>query len=255
MADAETDRVLQRFVSEVQHAVPTVAVWAHGSLAMGDFQPGRSDLDLVAVCENPLSRDQRRGLVRVHRRLLGEEPAAAKLRCSYMVGAAVSEAEARHVTWVPSTILERPVTPVTRRELFESGLVLQGPSPVELLPPLRPRQLEDFILRDLAEYWLPATGRPWLWLQDIWVDVGLLVLARATVTLRDGRLITKGDALVELQKLGAPADVVRDIHDRRYAHPAPVNGVVRRVRRAAKARAFLRSGIERTLAASGKGAE
>ena len=44
MAATETALVLEQFVSEIQLAVPTVAVWAHGSLALGDFQPGRSDV-------------------------------------------------------------------------------------------------------------------------------------------------------------------------------------------------------------------
>jgi hypothetical protein len=139
------------------------------------------------------------------------------------------------------------VTPVTRRELLDGGLALHGPSPMELLPSLARGELEDFIRRDLAEFWLPATRKPLLWMRDIWVDLGLLVLARATVTLRDGRLITKREALVELRELGAPADVVRDIHDRRYANPTPL-GRLRRVRRAMRARAFLRRGIKRTLA-------
>lgn len=37
MAATETDRVLKRFVSEIKLAVPTIAVWAHGSLALGDL--------------------------------------------------------------------------------------------------------------------------------------------------------------------------------------------------------------------------
>jgi hypothetical protein len=246
MAMTETDRVLKRFVSEIQPAVPTVAVWAHGSLALGDFQPGRSDLDLIAVVESPLDSEQRDRLAGIHQRLLDEEPAAAELHCSYMVASALCEAETRHVTWAHSMLLERPVTPVTRRELLDGGLTLHGPTPTELLPPLAPGQLEDFIRRDLAEFWLPATRRPRLWMRDIWVDLGLLVLARATVTLRDGRLITKGEALAELLELGAPPDVVRDIHDRRYSNPKPISRV-RRIRRAMRARAFVRRGIKRTL--------
>jgi hypothetical protein len=250
MAATATDRVLKRFVSEIRLAVPTIAVWAHGSLALGDFQPGRSDLDLIAIVESPLVGAQRGRLACIHQRLLDEEPAAAKLHCSYMARAALSEAETQHVTWAYSMILERPVTPVTRRELFDGGLTLYGPSPTELLPPLGPRQLEDFIRRDLEEFWLPATGKPLLWLRDIWVDLGLLVLARATVTLRDGRLITKGDALAELLELGAPADVVRDIHNRRYSDPKPISRL-QRIRRAMKTRAFVRRGIKRILAMSG----
>jgi hypothetical protein len=246
MAASETDRVLKRFVFEIQRAVPTVAVWAHGSLALGDFQPGRSDLDLIAVCESAPGEEQRDRLAEIHRRLRDEEPAAAKLHCSYMAKTALFDAGTHHLTWAHGMILERPVTPVTRRELLDGGLTLHGPAPAELLPPLGPKELEDYIRRDLAEYWLPATRKPWLWLRDIWVDLGLLVLARATVTLRDGRMITKGDALVELRELGAPADVVHDIHSRRYAAPRPISSL-RRVRRAMKARAFVRRGIKRTL--------
>ncbi|CAL9332874.1 hypothetical protein SUDANB106_00109 [Streptomyces sp. enrichment culture] len=250
MAGTDTDAVLKRFVSEVPLVVPVVAVWAHGSLALGDFQPGRSDLDLIAVIESPLDGEQIDRLASTHRRLLNEEPAAAKLHCSYMARTALPRAEEAHVTWAHGTMLERPVTPVTRRELLDGGLTLHGPPPAELLPPLARGQLEDFIRRDLAEYWLPATGRPLLWLQDVWVDLGLLVLARATVTLRDGRLITKGEALTELPALGAPADVVREIRERRYADPEPISHLWR-VRRAAQARAFVRRGIKRTLATSG----
>ncbi|MEU5665873.1 nucleotidyltransferase domain-containing protein [Streptomyces longwoodensis] len=247
MTATETDLVLQRFVSAVRQAVPTVAVWAHGSLALGDFQPGRSDLDLIAVVDVPLDGEDKDRLAVMHQRFSEEEQAAAKLHCSYMVRTELAEAGADHVTWAHGMILDRPVTPVTRRELLEGGLTLYGPPPVELLPPLLPGQLEDFIRRDLAEFWLPATGKPHLWLRDIWVDLGLLVLARATVTLRDGRLITKGEALAELRNLGAPAEVVRDIHDRRYARPAPLSRL-QRIHRALRARAFVRRGIKHTLA-------
>ncbi|MFE6666149.1 nucleotidyltransferase domain-containing protein [Streptomyces sp. NPDC057697] len=248
MGATETDLVLKRFVSAVRRVVPTVAVWAHGSLALGDFRPGRSDLDLIAIVPVPLDGDDRNRLASMHQQLLEEEAAAAALHCSYMVATELADAGADHVTWAHGTILERPVTPVTRRELLAGGLTLYGPPPKELIPPLLPGQLEDFIRRDLEEFWLPATGRPLLWLRDIWVDLGLLVLARATVTLRDGRLITKGEALAELKELGAPADVVRDIHDRRYARPMPISRL-QRVRRALRARAFVRRGIKRALAA------
>jgi predicted nucleotidyltransferase len=250
MAAAETELVLERFVCEIQQALPTVAVWAHGSLAMGDFQPGRSDLDLIAIVESPLDGEQQDRVASLHQRLLDEEPAAAQLHCSYMVGTSHSETETQHVTWAHGVILQRPVTPVTRRELLDGELTLYGPSPTELLPPLAQGQLEDFIRRDLGEYWLPATGKPMRWLYDIWVDLGMLVLARANVTLRDGRLITKGEALAELLELGAPADVVRDIHERRYADPEPL-GRLRRIRRGIRARAFVRRGIKNTLATRG----
>lgn len=117
MAATETDLVLKRFTSAVRQVVPTVAVWAHGSLALGDFQPGRSDLDLIAIVEVPLDGEDKNRLANMHQQFLEEEPAAAKLHCSCMVRAELAEAGADHVTWAHGTILDRPVTPVTRQEL------------------------------------------------------------------------------------------------------------------------------------------
>ena len=57
--------------------------------------------------------------------------------------------------------------------------------------------------------------------EDIWVDLGLLTFARATVTLREGRLISKRQALAVLPVLGAPAEVVEDITRRRYGQHGP----------------------------------
>ncbi|NUR68955.1 MAG: nucleotidyltransferase, partial [Streptomyces sp.] len=44
----QTDALLDRFLSGLAPVDP-IAVWAHGSLAGGDYQEGRSDLDLIAV--------------------------------------------------------------------------------------------------------------------------------------------------------------------------------------------------------------
>lgn len=50
-----------------------------------------------------------------------------------------------------------------------------------------------------------------------------------------------------LLDLGAPADLVRDIRERRYAVPVPISQA-ERVRRGEQARAFVRHGIRSTLA-------
>jgi hypothetical protein len=68
------------------------------------------------------------------------------------------------------------------------------------------------------------------------------------VTLQDGRLITKREALEVLAGLDAPAEVVHDIYRRRYeAHQSTAQAW--RIRRARLARAFVRAGIERILQA------
>ncbi|AKH81158.1 nucleotidyltransferase [Streptomyces sp. CNQ-509] len=241
--------LLDRFLAALRAAVPLEALWAHGSLALGDYRPYRSDLDLIAVVRHDVGADPaaRGRLEALHRRLHREVPLAAKLHCSYMALDRLAGAGLDHLTWAHAELFSRPVTPVTRRELHTGALVLHGPGPSELLPPLPDAELTAFIRKDLAEYWLPATASRRRWLRDVWVDLGPITVARAGVTLREGRLITKGEALDVLAATGAPAALVDDIRDRRYAeHPART-APLWRLRRATLARDYVRSRIPVTL--------
>lgn len=247
--------LLGRFLAALREAVPLKALWAHGSLALGDYRPYRSDLDLIAVVREDAGADPavRGRLKALHRRLHREVPLAAKLHCSYVAVDRLAGAGLDHLTWAHAELFSRPVTPVTRRELHTGALVLHGPGPAELLPPVPDAELTAFIRRDLAEYWLPATAGRRRWLYDVWVDLGPITVARAGVTLREGRLITKGEALDVLTATGAPARLVADIRDRRYAeHPART-APHWRLRRARLARDFVRSRIPVTLAEPGAG--
>ncbi|MFJ3252377.1 nucleotidyltransferase domain-containing protein [Streptomyces sp. NPDC086771] len=247
-SEARPTRLLERFTAEVGRVVPLEALWAHGSLALGDYRPGRSDLDLVALVGAPVTAPQRQRLEQLHRTLIADVPEAAGLHCSYVVRARLADAGRDHVTWAQSRLFERPVTPVTRRELTTGGLSLYGPVPAGLVAEVTDQELAEFVRGDLRDFWYPASARPALWLEDIWVDLGLLTLARASVTLREGRLITKRQALEVLTAWGAPAEVVRDIHHRRYgAGPHQVSPPWR-IRRGRLARTYVRAGIERTLA-------
>lgn len=220
MTDDATARLLDRFLTELRALAP-VALWAHGSLAGGDYQEGRSDLDLIAVLEGSFSLSAVCGVARLHRELRAEEPLAEKLHCSYLTPETMAGAERSYVTWAHDGLMRRPVTPVTRRELHAFGLVLHGKPPEDLLPPLLDRELHDFVVRDQKEFWRPAVRKARLWKQDVWVDLGMVTFARATVTLREGRLISKREALDLLPGLGAPVEVVEDIRRRRYENPAP----------------------------------
>ncbi|SEH00520.1 Nucleotidyltransferase domain-containing protein [Nonomuraea solani] len=239
---AATERLLRHFLEGVEPAVPLVALWAHGSLAAGDYQPGRSDLDLIAILDSPVTMEGWRRIKAVHRGL--GLPLAGQLHCSYLARQELDDLAAEHVTWAHERIFRRPVTAVTRRELHVAPLVLSGPPPAELLPPVSDAQLTAFVRADLRDYWLVKTKGRRRWLQDIWADLGPLTVARATVTLGEGRMITKREALDLLPGLGAPEQLVADIAARRYGTPPPV---LSRFRRARMARAFVRSAIRKAL--------
>jgi hypothetical protein len=216
LPDLGTDTVtlLERFLDELRDLSP-LALWAHGSLGGGDYQEGRSDLDLIAVLDAPVSARTAWRAGRLHARLR-HDPLADRLHCTYLTPRTAGDALREHLTWAHERLFRRTVTPVTRRELHTFGLVLHGEPPAALLPPVSDTELDAFVVRDQREFWRPAVDRAHLWDRDIWVDLGLLTFARATATLREGRLISKREALDLLPALGAPADVVEDIRRRRY---------------------------------------
>lgn len=248
-ADQTTEQLLDAFVNALRPVVPLVSAWAHGSLAGGDYQPGRSDLDLIAVLDRPATAVDEQRLGDVHESLGRINPLASQLHCSYPALTELDDPVRPHLTWAHEELMHRPITPVTRRELHDFGLVLYGRPPAGLLPLVTGRQLTDFIVKDLQNFWRPALDHPERWTRDIWVDLGLLTLARATVTLHDGKLITKAEALDVLAELGAPTDVVDDIRQRRYGAPDPASEQWIN-RRAELTLAFLGPAIDQVVAAS-----
>jgi hypothetical protein len=217
-----TDTLLDRFRTALAPLHP-LALWAHGSLGGGDYQEGRSDLDLIAVLPDPVGLQAVRQVVRLHRGLRAD-PLAGLLHCSYLTPGTLAAPERHHLTWAHRHVLRRPVTPVTRRELHTFGRVLHGPPPAGPLPPVTDAELAAFVVRDQRDFWRPAVRHARRWRQDVWVDLGLLTFARATVTLREGRLISKREALDVLPGLGAPAEVVEDVRARRYGTLRPDEG-------------------------------
>ncbi|WP_223280817.1 nucleotidyltransferase [Streptomyces antnestii] len=247
---ADTSDLLCGFLAGLREALTApFSLWAHGSLAGGDYQEGRSDLDLIAVVARPLTSDDEARLTALHEGLDAALPLAAHLHCSYLALGDLDDPARPHFTWAHREPFTRTVTPITRRELHAFGLVLHG-DPVEgTLPPVDDRTLKQYILADLAEYWRPATQRRELWLEDIWVDLGLMVLARSTVTLREGTLPSKAEALTVLAELDAPAEVVADVRRRRYdAAPATVADPGWPERRAALTLDWLVPALDRTVA-------
>lgn len=62
-----------------------VGLYLSGSLAYGDFVPERSDIDLQAVVQNPLTEDELRSVEQLHKDVERRCPAwAGRIECSYV---------------------------------------------------------------------------------------------------------------------------------------------------------------------------
>jgi len=231
VVDDDVREVLGEFAGRLGRAVPIVGLYVGGSIATGDYRPGLSDMDLVAVTERAVGGGDARSLRRLHEQLIVDRPAARLLGCVYAPRAQADDVLTTHVTWSHQRLFRRPLSAVARAELLAYGLVLVGQQVRAVLPDVDAQQLRDAVLVELAGVWTRTLRSPSSWWRDQDVDLALLTMARAHATLTDGTLITKGQALDRLPDLGVAPELVAEVRRRREGTP-PVVGPRQRLRRA-----------------------
>ncbi|MFD1050056.1 nucleotidyltransferase domain-containing protein, partial [Kibdelosporangium lantanae] len=84
------------------------ALLVGGSLATGDYRPGISDMDLVAITDDPGDIRQR------HRK-------GSKLHCVYVPRARLDDVHQNHPTWTTGMLIQRPLSRIARAELHRHG--------------------------------------------------------------------------------------------------------------------------------------
>jgi Nucleotidyltransferase domain len=238
--------VVLPFADEVRPLAGVQAFYAGGSLGTGDFHAGVSDFDLVAIVEEPLTTAQQDDVQALHRRVIAAEPLATKLHCFYVPRDQLADVTQEHLNWAHEELYSRPLSGVARAELLRHGVTVFGPPPGEVLPPVTHDDLAAAAKAELSGYWRGALAKPHLWLQDVYVDLGLITLARVEATLTDGRLITKAEALSMLPALGVDPGLVREIATRRAGGTVEMS-LRARQRRALHARRVMSGGIDRLL--------
>lgn len=238
--------VVQECAERVRPLAGVAGFYAGGSLATGDYQPGISDLDLVAVVELPLTADQEAQVADLHRELMQVRPAAAKLHCFYVPQPEIGDVAQPHVNWAHGELYRRPMSGVVRADLLRHGVTVLGPPPAELVPPVSDADLADAARSELTGYWSGAVAKRHIWLEDVYVDLGLTTLARVEATLTEGRLITKTEAIARLARFDVPPDLVAEIAARRRGDDRSLS-MAARTRRAGVARNLVRAGIERLV--------
>jgi hypothetical protein len=219
-------------------------LYVGGSLASGDYRPAVSDLDVVALLERRPDPGQRRRLVDVHTALLGRHPSAASLHCAYLPVPGLDDVGRRHWTWAFGELFRRPVSGVARAELLADPVVVHGPRPAELLAPMGVADLRTASREELAGYWARAVRRRSIWLQDVYVDQGLVTLARVEATLSEGRLVTKREAISRLDRVGVGPLLADQVARRRDGEQVVLSDAERR-ERAVVVRRLMTEGVTR----------
>jgi Nucleotidyltransferase domain len=183
-----------------------------GSLATGDYTPGISDLDLVALIDGQVDVARAAVLAAAHRRLDEGAGSGLNLGCAYVDAAQILDLRAHHPTWTHGLLVRRVLSQITRAELVRHGYAVFGRRPCDVLPAMSNDDLREAARAELAEYWTWAARRPWLWLDPTIADLGLTSMARGRHTLATGELLSKTQAI---EQANAPAWLINQLRARR----------------------------------------
>jgi len=183
-----------------------------GSLATGDYVPGVSDLDLVAVVDGAVDGGRLASLIGLHRELDGGIAAGLDLGCAYVDDRSLLDRSALHPMWTHGELVRRTLSGVTRAELAHHGFAVIGRAPQEVLPPVTGADVRSAARAEICGYWAWAAHRPWMWLNPLIADLGLTSMARGRHSLRTGALLTKTQAV---ESAGAPRWLIEQLRARR----------------------------------------
>jgi hypothetical protein len=187
-----------------------------GSLATGDYVPGVSDLDLVALTAGPVGPARQEVLAGLHRELDRGVARGLDLGCVYVDVGALADLGAKHPTWTHGMLVQRILSGVTRAELVRHGFAVLGRPPADVLPEMTGDDLRRAAHAELCGYWAWAVRRPLIWRNPVMTDLGLTSMARGRHTLSTGRLLTKTQAI---EQAHAPAWLKDQLRARRRGEP------------------------------------
>ena len=213
-------RVVRRYLDRVDAAAPDLIqdFYLVGSIALGGFRAGRSDIDFVATLGEPVTADHLKVLRRAHHRCWADGAAKAvvtrswPLTCNgyFLADEADLARPPSEVIPVAAQVAERfeprarfDVNPVSWWILAHHGIAMRGPSIDNLTVHVDDADLRSWTAANLITYWRPwaqaITGsgpRPWvaafrqLSIGRL-VASGVLGTARMHATITTGQVITK----------------------------------------------------------------
>ena len=150
-----------------------------------------------------------RELANLHAALAGTGGPVDQLHCLYVAAGAASDPERPCPYWFGDRMTQWQMKLLTQAELATAGVALHGPWPPPGVRPVPVARLQAAVHDEITGYWHRMSRARRRWLQDFWVDHGLVMLPRAEALLTAGDLITKSEAISRLAGFGVPDSLSR----------------------------------------------
>lgn len=203
MAEPKTDPMLERSIARMCAAIADIladrepSIYLYGSVVLGDFRLGWSDIDLLVLTKSSIAEQQAERLVGLRQSMLEREPDNRYYRSfeggMLSLDAFLSGVPDRVVYWGTSgqRITDRHVfDSFGMSELLENGRLLRGEDVRDRLKAPTFGELRRDIVHhyDTIRNYIQTTDR------SLYSFGWLLDISRGIYTLRTGRVIAKTDA-------------------------------------------------------------
>lgn len=205
----EVARLIQELLAGVTAALTDnlLGVYLRGSLALGDFDPETSDVDILVVTERPVSETEFGALAALHAGIPPTEDNeyGRRYEVSYIDRASIKRfgpGERLHPRCADDAPFEwaehRPNWVLERWTVRERGVTLLGPDPKTLIDPIAPEEIREAVrdeLRERLQHWTDGS-----WPREEMLHRGaqafeIETVCRALCTLVNGGLPTKPQAV------------------------------------------------------------
>jgi hypothetical protein len=197
----EINALLNDLLSRVQQLLGKqfVGLYLYGSLASGDFDVQRSDIDFVAVTASVLPAQMLPALASMHQQLAAMHPKwTSRLEGSYVPQQALRRYHTAQAHY-PALRMDGsfdvdhhgPDWVIHLYMIREHGIALAGPDPKTLIDPIQPDDLRHATLATLREWWTPMLDDPTRLRQRQYQAYAVLTMCRALYTLQHGAVVSK----------------------------------------------------------------
>ena len=197
----DVNAVLHVLLSGVQTILGNhfIGMYVHGSLASGDSDSQRSDIDFVVVTADELPDEMLPALEAMHARITASGLKwAAKLEGSYIPQQALRRYNPTHAQH-PSLRVDGSFGVdqhgsdwvIQRHIIREKGIVVAGPAPQTLIDPVQLNELWRAVLATLREWWSQQLHNPVRLHSREYQAYAILTMCRAFYTLQYGIVVSK----------------------------------------------------------------
>ena len=197
----DVNAVLHELLSAAQSILGDrfLGMYLGGSLAAGDFDPHRSDIDFLVVTFDEIPDNMLPAFEATHTRIAaGGSVWATELEGSYIPKDALrryNPARALHPHLERGGVfrVEQHDSDwvIHRHVLREHGMALAGPAPRTLIDPVGPDDLRRAVLELLLGWWAPMLDDPARLCDPGYLPYAVLTMCRMLYTLQHGTIVSK----------------------------------------------------------------